>query len=112
MEAWAYFVEAFAKVKEGDGTLLDNMLIYASTDHVLRPHPFARWHSDVHRRPRRRAVKTGLHIDGAGSPGARVGYTAMKVFGLDVGLLGHAEQQDLARKSARSWLESTRRACD
>ena len=32
MEEWAYFVEAFAKVREGDGTLLDNTLIYASTD--------------------------------------------------------------------------------
>ena len=27
MEQWAYFVEAFAEVKEGDGTLLDNCLI-------------------------------------------------------------------------------------
>ena len=32
MESWAYFVEAFTKVKEGDGTLLDNTLIYATTD--------------------------------------------------------------------------------
>ena len=32
MEEWAYFVEAFSKVREGDGTLLDNTLIYASTD--------------------------------------------------------------------------------
>ena len=32
MESWAYFVEAFSKIKEGDGTLLDNMLIYASSD--------------------------------------------------------------------------------
>ena len=32
MEEWAYFVEAFAKVREGDGSVLDNTLIYASTD--------------------------------------------------------------------------------
>lgn len=40
MESWAYFVEAFTKVKEGDGTLLDNVLIYATTDHG-----FARLHT-------------------------------------------------------------------
>src|SRR6185436_7690719 len=32
MTSWSDYVQAFAKFKEGDGTLLDNMLIYASTD--------------------------------------------------------------------------------
>ena len=83
MESWAYYVEAFAKVKEGDGTLLDNMLIYASTDQAL-----ARIHS-IENQPMFTAgraggrIKTGLHIDGAGTPGTRLGYTAMKLFGLD-----------------------------
>jgi hypothetical protein len=83
MESWAYFVEAFTKVKEGDGTLLDNMLIYASSDTA-----WARIHSldGIPLFTAGRAggrIKTGLHIDGAGSPGARVGYTALKAFGLD-----------------------------
>jgi hypothetical protein len=83
MESWAYYVDAFAKVKEGDGTLLDNMLIYASTDQAL-----ARIHS-IDNQPMFTAgkaggkLKTGLHIDGAGTAGTRLGYTAMKVFGLD-----------------------------
>lgn len=83
MEHWAYYVEAFAKVKEGDGTLLDNVLIYASTDQSL-----ARIHS-IDNQPMFTAgraggrIKTGLHIDGAGTGGTRLGYTAMKLFGLD-----------------------------
>jgi Protein of unknown function (DUF1552) len=88
MESWAYFVEAFTKVKEGDGTLLDNMLIYASSDTA-----WARIHS-LDGIPLFTAggaggrIKTGLHVDGAGSPGARVGYTALKVFGLDAASWG------------------------
>ncbi len=83
MESWAYFVEAFTKVKEGDGTLLDNMLIYASSDTA-----WARIHSldGVPLFTAGRAggrIKSGLHIDGGGGPGARVGYTALKAFGLD-----------------------------
>lgn len=83
MENWAYFVEAFAKIKEGNGTLLDNVLIYASTDQSL-----ARIHS-IENQPMFVAgraggrVKTGLHIDGSGTACTRLGYTAMKLFGLD-----------------------------
>jgi hypothetical protein len=33
MESWAYFVEKLASVKEGDGTLLDNTLVYAHSEH-------------------------------------------------------------------------------
>jgi hypothetical protein len=83
-ESWAYFVEAFSKVKEGDGTLLDNMLIYASTDQS-----FAKIHS-IEGLPMFTAgraggkFKTGLHIDGGGTPGARLGYTMMKTLGVDI----------------------------
>lgn len=83
-EEWVYFVEAFSKVKEGDGTLLDNMLIYASTDQS-----FAKIHS-IDGLPMFSAgnaggrIKTGLHIDGGGTPGTRLGYTLMKTLGVDV----------------------------
>jgi Protein of unknown function (DUF1552) len=84
MESWAYFVEAFTKVKEGDGTLLDNTLIYATTDTA-----WARIHSldGVPAFTAGRAggrVKTGIHVDGGGSTVARVGYTAMQAFGVDI----------------------------
>ena len=90
MEGLAYHIGAFAKFKEGDGTLLDNMLIYATTDQSL-----ARLHQ-IDGLPMFTAgraggkIKTGLHISGAttagqaGSPGTRLGYTAMKIMGVDL----------------------------
>lgn len=88
LEEWAYFVEAFTKVKEGDGTLLDNMLVYASTDSGL-----ARVHAidNIPMFTAGRAggkLKTGLHIDGAGSAATRVGYTSLKLMGVDVASWG------------------------
>jgi hypothetical protein len=84
LESWGYFVEAFTKVKEGDGTLLDNVFIAAITDHG-----YARVHS-LDGMPQFTAgraggrVKTGLHIDGKGTAGTRLGYTAMRIMGVDV----------------------------
>lgn len=83
MESFAYFVEAFTKVKEGDGTLLDNVLIYATTDHGL-----ARMHTldQVPMFTAGRAggrVKTGYHIDAKGASVTRVGYTALRLMGVD-----------------------------
>ena len=82
-ENWAYFVEAFSKVKEGDGTLLDNMLVYGATDQS-----FAKIHS-IEGLPMFTAgtaggkFKTGLHIDGGGTANTRLGYTIMKTMGVD-----------------------------
>ncbi len=83
-ENWAYFVDAFTKIKEGDGLLIDNVLIYANSDHGL-----ARIHSldGMAMFTAGRAggkVKTGLHIAGDGTPVTRLGYTAMKLMGLNV----------------------------
>ena len=98
MENWAYFVDAFGKIKEGDGTLLDNVLIYATTDHA-----HARTHS-LDGIPVMTAgkaggkIKTGVHVDGAGSPAVRVGYTAMRVMGVDMpswGTRSNATSKDI-----------------
>ena len=84
LEAWADYVDAFSKVKEGDGTLLDNVLIYALTDVG-----FARIHS-LDNMPAMTAgraggkVKTGLHINADGATVGRMGYTMQKVMGLDI----------------------------
>ena len=83
MEEWAYFVQAMANIKEGDGTLLDNSFVFALTDQS-----FAKLHA-IEGIPMFTAgraggrLKTGLHIDGGGTPGTRVGYTAMSVMGLE-----------------------------
>lgn len=84
MEEWAYYVGALADFREGDGNLLDNAFIYATTDQS-----FAKIHG-IEGIPMFCAgtaggrVKTGLHIDGGGSPGCRLGYTAQRLMGLDI----------------------------
>lgn len=84
MEAWSEFVAALAGVKEGDGTLLDNMLVFAHSDVS-----FARNH-DVQGIPVMLAgraggrVKAGVHVNGAGEPISRIGLTLQQVMGLPV----------------------------
>ena len=85
---WAYYVDAFAKFKEGDGTLLDNMLIYASTDQSL-----ARLHQ-IDGLPMFTAgkagglIKTGQYLNMANDPATRLGLTAMNVFKVPVSKFG------------------------
>ncbi|MFT4862657.1 MAG: hypothetical protein ACI95C_001878 [Pseudohongiellaceae bacterium] len=84
MEEWAYYVQALASFKEGDGSLLDNSLIYATTDQS-----FAKIHG-IEGIPMFTAgnagglVKTGLHLDGGGSAACRLGYTVQRLMGLDI----------------------------
>jgi len=84
MESWAEFVAAFADIPEGDGTLLDNCLVYAMSDiayakiHTLDNIPMFTAGTAGGK------IKTGLHIQGGGDPGTRLGYTMMKVLGLDI----------------------------
>ena len=84
MEEWAYYVQALASFREGDGSLLDNCFVYSTTDQS-----FAKTHS-IEGIPMFSAgtaqgrVRTGLHLDGRGSPGCRLGYTAQRLMGLDI----------------------------
>lgn len=84
MDSFATFIEAFENIREGDGTLLDNMLIFAATETN-----YARVHSidgvpvyTVGTAGGR--IKTGLHVVGNGDPITRVGLTAMQVMGLSL----------------------------
>ena len=91
--AWAYYVDAYTKVKEGDGTLLDNVFIYATTDHG-----YARVHS-LDGMPLMTAggcggrVKNGYHIDMKGDTGCRVGYTGMRLMGVNTPSWGTKSNQ-------------------
>jgi len=84
MEEWAWFVEALASFREGDGTLLDNTFVYATTDqsyakiHAIEGIPMFSAGSAGGR------VRTGLHIDGGGTPGCRLGYTAQRLMGVAI----------------------------
>jgi hypothetical protein len=88
MEAFAYFIDAFSKVREGDGSLLDNTVIFANTDTS-----FAKVHATdnipmitVGKGGGR--FKTGLHVDGGGSPMSRVGFTLLQAMGVPMDAWG------------------------
>jgi hypothetical protein len=82
LTALGAFVHALAAVKEGDGTLLDNMLLFAHSDTQ-----FAKTHSVdgipimlIGKAGGR--IKTGVHIAGNGDPISRVGLTVQQIMGV------------------------------
>lgn len=84
MEGLATFIEAFKGIREGSGTLLDNVLIFAATEtnyarvHSLDGVPvFTIGHAGGR-------IKTGLHVVGNGDPITRVGLTAMQIMGVPI----------------------------
>ena len=84
MEALATFIDAFKSIREGDGTLLDNTLIFASSDtgnsriHSVDDIPVMTIGNGGGR------VKTGNHIVGNGDPISRIGLTTMQAMGLNI----------------------------
>jgi hypothetical protein len=88
MEGFASLIEAFAGIREGNGTLLDNTLIFAATETN-----YARVHSvdgvPVFTAGRAGGrIRTGLHVVGNGDPITRVGLTMMQVMGVPVDTWG------------------------
>ena len=84
MKCFGYFLEALANQPEGDGSLLDRTLVYAHSDqevakvHSLNGIPIITAGAASGR------LKTGLHIDGAGEPGTRVGLTLQRLMGVPI----------------------------
>jgi hypothetical protein len=84
MEAWVYFIKALDSVKEGDGTLLDNSLVFAHSETE-----FAKFHT-IDNIPMMTAgsaggrIRTGQYITGDGSPVSRVGLTIQQAMGVPV----------------------------
>lgn len=84
MEAWVDFLEALAAIPEGDGTLLDNCLVWGHSDVSL-----AKTHSIIGI-PMMIAgkaggrIKPGVHVAGNASLTTRVGLTIQQVMGLNV----------------------------
>lgn len=82
MEAWVYFASALDKVQEGGRTLLDNTLVVAHSETE-----FAKFHT-IDNIPILTAgsaggkLKTGIYVDGAGTPVSRVGLTVQQVMGV------------------------------
>lgn len=84
MEGLATYIQTFLDIPEGDGTLLDNMLIFASTEtnysriHSIDGLPIFTIGNAGGR------VKTGYHVVGGGDPITRVGLTAMRAMGVPI----------------------------
>jgi hypothetical protein len=88
MTAWAFFVGKLASTPEGDGSLLDNCLVMAHSEHS-----FAKSHA-VQGIPMMIAgtaggrIRSGIHVPGAGEPVSRVGLTVQQIMGLSVSSWG------------------------
>ena len=84
MEAWVYFIAALDKVKEGDRTLLDNSLILAHSETE-----FAKFHT-IDNIPMMLAghaggkAKSGISVDGLGTPVSRIGLTLQQIMGVSI----------------------------
>jgi hypothetical protein len=81
-------VSALDSIKEGDGTLLDRMLMFFTSDGG-----FAKYHS-LENAPMLTAgraggrMKTGIHFAAQGDPGTRVGLTMQQVMGANIDAWG------------------------
>lgn len=84
MQAFATFLQTLASVREGDGTLLDNCLLYAHSDVELgRTHSLDGIPLYLAGKAGGR-MKTGLHIKGGSDSIARVGLTVQQLMGLPI----------------------------
>lgn len=82
MDAWADFLERLAAIPEGDGTLLDNCLVFGHSDVSLaKVHGITGVPMMIAGRAGG-ALKPGVHVAGATAPTTRVGLTIQQVMGL------------------------------
>lgn len=93
MEAWVDFVEVFKSIPEGDGTLLDNVLILGTTDvGYARTHTLDGMSVFLAGRAGGK-VKSGIHVDLNGGSVAQVGYTALRLMGVNAPSWGTLSNQ-------------------
>ena len=82
MEAWADFIERLAAIPEGDGTLLDNCLVFGHSDVSLaKIHGITGVPMMIAGRAGG-ALRPGIHVAGATAPRTRAGLTIQQVMGL------------------------------
>ena len=84
MVAWKEFLDAMSGIPEGDGTLLDNCLIFAHSDcSIAKAHAVEGIPMMVAGNAGGR-VRTGFHSAGKADPASRVGLTLQQAMGLQV----------------------------
>jgi hypothetical protein len=93
MEAWADFTETLAAFPEGDGTLLDNCLVWAHSDSSdAKQHSILGLPMMVAGRGGGR-IRAGVHVPGAAGPTSRVGLTMQQVMGVNIESWGTQSMQ-------------------
>jgi Protein of unknown function (DUF1552) len=84
MFAWRDFLDALAAIPEGDGTLLDNCMIFAHSDcSIAKAHAVEGIPMMVAGRAGGR-IRTGFHLAGKADPASRVGLTLQQAMGIQV----------------------------
>ncbi len=88
MEAWKDFLDILDSIPEGDGTLLDNMLILAHSDcSIAKSHAVEGIPTMVAGGGGGR-IRTGFHMAGNADPISRIGLTVQQAMGLQVAKWG------------------------
>lgn len=93
MGCWNHLLQTFSDIPEGDGTLLDNVAVFAHSgtefpkEHGTQNIPMMVAGSGAGR------LNTGLHIRGGSSPTSRVALTLQQAFGVPVGTWGVDENE-------------------
>ncbi len=83
MEAWVDFIERLAAIPEGDGTLLDNTLVWGHSDvSFAKVHGIIGLPMMIAGRAGGR-IRPGVHVPGNASLTTRVGLTIQQVMGLN-----------------------------
>jgi hypothetical protein len=84
MVAWKEFLDVMTSIPEGDGTLLDNCLIFAHSDcSIAKAHAVEGIPMMVAGNAGGR-VRTGFHSAGRADPASRIGLTLQQAMGLQV----------------------------
>jgi hypothetical protein len=84
MVAWKEFLDALASIPEGNGTLLDNCLIFAHSDcSIAKAHAVEGIPMMIAGNAGGR-VRTGFQSAGGSDPASRVGLTLMQAMGLQI----------------------------
>jgi hypothetical protein len=84
MLAWRDFLDAMAAIPEGDGTLLDNCLLFAHSDcSIAKAHAVEGIPMMIAGRAGGR-IRTGFHLAGRADAASRVGLTVQQAMGLQV----------------------------
>jgi len=87
------FMQMLSEVREGDGSLLDNVLILAQTDTSdAKTHSVIGIPSLTIGRAGGR-IKSGLLVEGNGAPTTRIGLTAMRIMGVPITEWGERSMQ-------------------